>query len=145
MAVNLSVKNVPDALAESLRSRAERNRRSLQRELLSILEAAVGHVSGTSEAENGPEAQRPITIEELIEISRKLFPQETESSVNFIRQMRERGLGVLLTDHNVKETLRICDWAYIIDDGRVLKDGPPAAIVSDPDVRRKYLGDNFEM
>ncbi|HEX7899302.1 MAG TPA: LPS export ABC transporter ATP-binding protein [Planctomycetota bacterium] len=63
----------------------------------------------------------------------------------FIRQMRERGMGVLLTDHNVKETLRICDRAYIIDDGRVLKDGPPAAIVSDSEVRKKYLGDNFEM
>lgn len=63
----------------------------------------------------------------------------------FIRQMRERGMGVLLTDHNVRETLRICDWAYIITDGRVLKEGTPAAIVADPDVRREYLGSDFEL
>jgi plasmid stability protein len=88
MAVNLSVKNVPDELAERLRQRALRNRRSLQRELLSILEAAVGHVPGTGDAVPHS-AKRPITIEELIEISRKLFPDGTESSVEFIRQMRE--------------------------------------------------------
>ena len=63
----------------------------------------------------------------------------------FIRQMRDRGMGVLLTDHNVAETLRICDRAYIISDGRVLKDGPPDAIVSDPLVRQTYLGTNFRM
>ncbi len=63
----------------------------------------------------------------------------------FIRQMRGRGMGVLLTDHNVSETLRICDRAYIISDGRVLKDGPPDAIVSDPLVRETYLGTNFRM
>ena len=63
----------------------------------------------------------------------------------FILQLRERGIGVLLTDHNVPETLRICNWAYIIDEGRVLKDGPPSEIVTDPDVRKKYLGDDFRM
>lgn len=63
----------------------------------------------------------------------------------FIRRMRDNGIGILLTDHNVAETLRICDWAYIISDGRVLKDGPPDVIVSDPLVREKYLGANFRM
>jgi lipopolysaccharide export system ATP-binding protein len=63
----------------------------------------------------------------------------------FIRQMRERGMGVLLTDHNVAETLRICDWAYIIDEGRVLSEGTPAEIVANPLVREKYLGQNFRM
>jgi lipopolysaccharide export system ATP-binding protein len=63
----------------------------------------------------------------------------------FIRAMRDRGIGVLLTDHNVRETLKICDRAYIISDGRVLKDGPPAAILEDPVVREKYLGTDFSM
>jgi lipopolysaccharide export system ATP-binding protein len=63
----------------------------------------------------------------------------------FIRAMRDRGIGVLLTDHNVRETLKICDRAYIISDGRVLKDGPPAAILEDPVVREKYLGSDFSM
>ena len=63
----------------------------------------------------------------------------------FIRGLRQSGIGVLLTDHNVWETLRICDRAYIIDEGRVLKEGPPPEIVSDPLVRQKYLGNNFRM
>ena len=63
----------------------------------------------------------------------------------FIRSLRERGIGVLLTDHNVAETLRICDRAYIINDGRVLKTGPPSEIVADPLVRKTYLGENFRM
>ncbi len=63
----------------------------------------------------------------------------------FIRGLRKRGIGVLLTDHNVSETLRICDRAYIIFEGRVLKTGTPAEIVDDPDVRAKYLGDNFRL
>lgn len=63
----------------------------------------------------------------------------------FIRQMRERKIGVLLTDHNVAQTLRICDRVYIISDGRVLKDGAPEQIVADPVVREKYLGADFRM
>jgi lipopolysaccharide export system ATP-binding protein len=63
----------------------------------------------------------------------------------FIRQLRDRQIGVLLTDHNVRETLKICNRAYIIDEGRVLKDGPPAEIVADPVVRARYLGTDFRM
>ncbi len=62
----------------------------------------------------------------------------------FIRQLRERGIGILLTDHNVRETLRICSRAYIINDGKVLKNGSPTEITRDPTVRGTYLGDNFE-
>lgn len=61
----------------------------------------------------------------------------------FIRGLRSRGIGVLLTDHNVAETLRIVDRAYIINDGKVLADGPPKKIVTDPIVRKSYLGENF--
>jgi lipopolysaccharide export system ATP-binding protein len=62
---------------------------------------------------------------------------------SFIRGLRDRGIGVLLTDHNVSETLRIVDRAYIINDGKVFADGPPEKIVSDPLVRQTYLGENF--
>jgi plasmid stability protein len=89
MPVNLSVKNVPDELAERLRRRAERNRRSLQRELISILESAVGQVPEAGGDSARADNRRPITIEELCEITRKLFPEETGSSVEYIRQMRE--------------------------------------------------------
>ena len=62
-----------------------------------------------------------------------------------IRFLKQRGLGVLITDHNVRETLGICDHAYIISEGRVLASGTPSDIVADPDVRRVYLGENFSM
>ncbi len=59
--------------------------------------------------------------------------------------LKERGIGVLITDHNVRETLGICDRAYIISDGRVLAEGTPAEIVANADVRKVYLGEHFRM
>jgi lipopolysaccharide export system ATP-binding protein len=59
--------------------------------------------------------------------------------------LKERGIGVLITDHNVRETLGICDHAYIISEGRVLAEGTPDEIVANPEVRRVYLGEHFRM
>ena len=57
--------------------------------------------------------------------------------------MTQRGIGVLITDHNVRETLELIDRAYIIYDGKVLTEGTPAEIVANEEVRRVYLGDMF--
>lgn len=62
-----------------------------------------------------------------------------------VRFLKGRGIGVLITDHNVRETLGICDRAYIISEGKVLTDGHPDEIVNDPAVRRVYLGEHFRM
>ncbi|WP_394787978.1 LPS export ABC transporter ATP-binding protein, partial [Rhodoferax sp.] len=59
--------------------------------------------------------------------------------------LKSRGIGVLITDHNVRETLGICDHAYIISDGNVLAQGTPSDIVNNADVRRVYLGEHFRM
>ncbi len=59
--------------------------------------------------------------------------------------LKSRGIGVLITDHNVRETLGICDHAYIISDGKVLAKGTPAEIVDNAEVRRVYLGEHFRM
>jgi len=59
--------------------------------------------------------------------------------------LKNRGIGVLITDHNVRETLGICDHAYIISDGSVLAEGTPAEIINNVDVRRVYLGEHFRM
>jgi len=59
--------------------------------------------------------------------------------------LKARGIGVLITDHNVRETLGICDHACIISDGRVLAQGTPAEIIENADVRRVYLGEHFRM
>jgi len=62
-----------------------------------------------------------------------------------IRFLKERGIGVLITDHNVRETLGICDHAYIINDGSVLAAGRPEEIIYNDDVRKVYLGENFRL
>ena len=62
-----------------------------------------------------------------------------------IRFLKERGIGVLITDHNVRETLGICDHAYIISDGSVLAAGAPGDIIENESVRRVYLGEHFRM
>jgi len=59
--------------------------------------------------------------------------------------LKSRGIGVLITDHNVRETLGICDHAYIISEGNVLAQGTPSEIVNNADVRRVYLGEHFRM
>ena len=59
--------------------------------------------------------------------------------------LKGRGIGVLITDHNVRETLGICDRAYIISDGAVLAEGTPGEIVANADVRKVYLGEHFRM
>ena len=70
-------------------------------------------------------------------------------SVNEIQRsvthLKDRGIGVLITDHNVRETLDICDRAYIRADGAVLAQGSPDALLENPDVRRVYLGDTFRL
>ena len=67
---------------------------------------------------------------------------EIQRIINFLKS---RDIGVLITDHNVRETLGICDHAYIISDGIVLAEGTPAEIVANADVRRVYLGEHFKM
>ncbi len=64
---------------------------------------------------------------------------------NIIGFLKSRGIGVVITDHNVRETLGICDRAYIINEGSVLAYGTPAEIVDNENVRRVYLGENFRL
>lgn len=62
-----------------------------------------------------------------------------------IRHLQDLGIGVLITDHNVRETLKICDRAYILNEGRILTSGSAAEILQNKDVKRVYLGDNFTL
>ncbi len=64
---------------------------------------------------------------------------------NLIKHLQKRGIGVLITDHNVRETLKICDRAYIMSDGKVLTAGAPDKILYNEDVRRVYLGEDFRL
>jgi lipopolysaccharide export system ATP-binding protein len=62
-----------------------------------------------------------------------------------IEQLKSKGIGVIITDHNVRETLSICDHAYIIKDGEIIRKGTPEEIASDEQVRQIYLGENFQL
>jgi lipopolysaccharide export system ATP-binding protein len=62
-----------------------------------------------------------------------------------VRHLRQMGIGILITDHNVRETLRITDRAYIINNGEILREGAPSALASDPQVRKIYLGEDFRL
>ena len=64
---------------------------------------------------------------------------------DLVSHLKDRGIGVLITDHNVRETLEIIDRAYIMHDGRVLMEGTPDDVVANADVRRVYLGEKFSM
>lgn len=62
-----------------------------------------------------------------------------------IQHLKERGLGVLITDHNVRETLDVCEKAYIVSHGQMIAEGTPAEILADEQVKRVYLGDQFSL
>jgi lipopolysaccharide export system ATP-binding protein len=64
---------------------------------------------------------------------------------DLVKHLKDRGIGVLITDHNVRDALDVIDRAYILHDGRVLREGTPAEIVNDRDVRRVYLGEKFSL
>jgi len=62
-----------------------------------------------------------------------------------IFELKNSGIGILMTDHNVRETLAVTDRAYIINNGRIFRSGSPESLGNDPEVRRVYLGENFSM
>ena len=62
-----------------------------------------------------------------------------------VRRLRDQGLGIIITDHNVRETLSVVDRAYLVYNGRLLKEGTSSELVNDPEVRAKYLGEDFHM
>jgi lipopolysaccharide export system ATP-binding protein len=72
-------------------------------------------------------------------------PRTVEDIQAIIAGLRQRGLGILITDHNVRETLEITDRAYIMVDGRILTSGTGPQLTADPQVRRHYLGEKFQM
>jgi len=72
-------------------------------------------------------------------------PKSVQEIQEIISQLRDKGIGFLITDHNVRETLEVSDFAYIIGQGRILRSGLPNDLVNDELVRSVYLGENFSM
>ncbi|MDR0366974.1 MAG: LPS export ABC transporter ATP-binding protein [Rickettsiales bacterium] len=72
-------------------------------------------------------------------------PIAVEDIRTLVRHLKDKGVGVLITDHNVRETLEICDRAYVLHNGEILAHGKPLELVENADVRRVYLGEKFRM
>ena len=148
--------SVADNLRLVLELRQDLDGDGIERELSSLLdELQIGHVADQLGASLSGGERRRVEIARALAGKPRLilldepFAGVDPISVNEIQRivthLKDRGIGVLITDHNVRETLGICDRAYILADGAVLAQGTPGDLLENPDVRRVYLGDAFRL
>ncbi len=148
--------SVADNLRLVLELRHDLDDEQRDKELSALLdELQIGHVANQPGASlSGGERRRVEIARALAGKPRMILLDEPFAGVDpisvneiqrIVRHLKQRGIGVLITDHNVRETLDICDRAYILADGTVLAQGAPAQLLEDPDVRRVYLGDEFRL
>ena len=148
--------SVADNLRLVLELRKDLDRKARDKELANLLdELQVAHVADQLGASlSGGERRRVEIARALAGNPRLMLLDEPFAGVDpisvgdiqrIVEHLKHRGIGVLITDHNVRETLGICDRAYILNEGSVLAQGAPAALLADPDVRRVYLGESFRL
>ena len=146
--------SVADNIMAILETRADLNRKARKSQLDALLEEFhISHIRDSlGMALSGGERRR-------VEIARALAsepsfmlldepfagvdPISVNDIQNIITHLKERGIGVLITDHNVRETLGICERAYIVGEGRVIADGTPDDVLANDRVRETYLGHDF--
>ncbi len=148
--------SVADNIMAILESRRELDAAARTAKLAALLaEFNLGHLRGTlgmslsGGERRRVEIARALATEPAFMLLDEPFAGVDPISVNdikgLIKALSARGIGILITDHNVRETLDICQLAYIVNEGAVLAEGSPAAILQNPLVRQVYLGEQFQM
>jgi len=148
--------SVADNIRLVLELREDLDDAGRERELSSLLdELQIGHVAEQLGASlSGGERRRCEIARALAAKPRLMLLDEPFAGVDpisvgeiqrIVTHLKQRGIGVLITDHNVRETLGICDRAYILNEGSVLAQGAPEALLANSDVRRVYLGETFRL
>ena len=148
--------SVADNIMLVLELREDLDRAGRQKALADLMdELQITHVADQAGASlSGGERRRVEIARALAANPRMMLLDEPFAGVDpisvgeiqrIVTHLKARGIGVLITDHNVRETLGICDRAYILSDGAVLAQGAPDALLANPDVRRVYLGESFRL
>ena len=148
----LTVAGNIEAVLETVEAKAGERRRRLETLLRELgLEEKAGYradrLSGGERRRL--EITRALVLEPVFMLLDEPFagidPITVSDTQKLIHMLRDRGIGVMITDHNVRETLSVCDRAYILKDGQILKQGVPEELVDDPEVRKAYLGAEFSL
>ena len=148
--------SVADNILAILELRADLDNGGRQAELESLLDdLQIGHIAGQKGVSlSGGERRRVEIARALAARPRFMLLDEPFAGIDpisvvdiqrIVRQLKSRGIGILITDHNVRETLGICERAYIMSEGAVLAQGAPAEILANEQVREVYLGREFRM
>ncbi|WP_366515484.1 LPS export ABC transporter ATP-binding protein [Salinisphaera sp.] len=148
--------SVADNIRAILQVRPGLKKADIERELAQLLdELSIGHIADSKGVNlSGGERRRVEIARALAAQPQYMLLDEPFAGIDpisigdirsIITHLKNRGIGVLITDHNVRETLSICERAYILSDGAVIADGPGEAILADRKVREVYLGEDFRL